>query len=356
MLKLSIILPTYNVERFIENCIRSLETQDIEHQQYEIIVVDDGATDGSVDEVIALQQEYENIILIRQTNAGLSAARNRGMRAAKGQYLLFVDTDDCVETNCFAKMLSVAESHKDIDLVGFNYRVHFNSGLVATPKMPLPGVDTMNGVEYYQKFVAGDYHVWRYLFSREFMIRNDLFFMEGISFEDVEFTPRVMCMAKSVIFCDFPFYHYYNRPGSISTTRSEKHISSRIRAAENLHRFLRERADHMGADAHVMFYDVIAECLLSSVSASHRFPSLLGDLSKAIRRLPFYPLKLSKRSKHRWEAGILNRSVALYWIYSYTLSLFREIRSKTATAAAIAKGPAPVKKFIEYSRKAARHR
>ena len=175
MLKLSVILPAYDVERFIENCIRSLETQDIDHQQYEVIVVDDGATDESVDRVIALQQEYENIILLRQANAGLSAARNRGMRAAKGKYLLFVDTDDCVEANCFAKMLSVAESHKDIDLVGFNYRIHFNSGLVTTPKMPIPGVNAMNGVEYYEQFVAGDYHIWRYLFSREFMIRNDLF-------------------------------------------------------------------------------------------------------------------------------------------------------------------------------------
>jgi glycosyltransferase involved in cell wall biosynthesis len=356
MLKLSIILPTYNVERFIEKCIRSLETQDIEHQQYEIIVVDDGATDGSVDQVVALQQEYENIILIRQANAGLSSARNRGMREAQGQYLLFVDTDDCVETNCFAKLLSVAESHKDIDLVGFNYCIHFNSGLVTTPKLPAPGVNTINGVEYYEQFVAGDYHVWRYLFSREFMIRNDLFFMEGISFEDVELTPRLMCMAKSVIFFDLPFYHYYNRPGSISTTRSEKHISSRIAAAENLHRFLREKADHVDADAHVMFYNVIAECLLSSVSASHRFPSLLSDLSKTIRRLPFYPLNLSKHSKHRWETGILNRSVTLYWIYSYVLSLFREIRNKTATAVAMARGPAPVKKFIDYSLKATRHR
>jgi glycosyltransferase involved in cell wall biosynthesis len=352
MLKLSIILPTYNVERFVENCIRSLETQDIDRQQYEIVVVDDGATDGSVNQVIALQQEYENIILIRQANAGLSAARNSGMRAAKGKYLLFVDTDDRVETNCFAKMLSVAESHRDIDFVGFNYRIHFNSGLVATPKLPAPGVNAINGVEYYEQFVAGDYHVWRYLFSREFMIRNDLFFLEGISFEDVEFTPRLMCMAKSAIFYDLPFYHYYNRPGSISTTKSEKHISSRIAAAENLHRFMLENAGHVGVDARVMFYNVIAECLLSSVSASHRYPSLLSDLSKNIRQLPFYPLNLSKHSKHGWETGILNRSVALYWVYSYVLSLFRRIHNKTATAVAMARGPSPVKKFIEYSLKA----
>jgi len=93
-------------------------------------------------------------------------------------------------------MLSVAERHEDIDFVGFNYVIHYNSGVVTIPKLPAPVPNTISGVEYFQKFVAGDYHVWRYLFSREFLLRNDLFFLEGISFEDAEFTPRMMCMAK----------------------------------------------------------------------------------------------------------------------------------------------------------------
>jgi glycosyltransferase involved in cell wall biosynthesis len=345
---LSVILPTYNVERFVEDCIRSVESQDIDQRRYEVIVVDDGATDGSIDRVLELQREYENIVVLRQPNAGLSAARNRGIRAAKGKYLLFVDTDDRVEANCFGKMLSTAESHPDIDFVGFSYVIHLNSGLVTIPECPTPGVDPINGIEYYAKFVASDYHVWRYLFSRRFLLRHELFFLEGISFEDAELIPRLMCMARSAIFFDLPFYHYYLRPGSISTSKSEKHIYSRIAAAENLHRFGLEKASVLDADARVILDDVIAECLLAAVSSAHRFPRRLADLSSRIRRLPFYPMALSERSKHRWEGRILNSSIGLFWAYSCALSFFRTTRTKAATLLSIANGPTPIKKLLGY--------
>ena len=346
---LSVILPTYNVERFVEDCIRSVEEQDIDRRHYEIVVVDDGATDGSVDRVLELQQEYENIILLRQMNAGLSAARNRGIRAAKGKYLLLIDPDDCVEKNCFAAMLAVAESHEDIDFVGFSYNIHYNSGLVAAQRIGTSGPAVIGGVEYYQKFVAGDHHIWRYLFSREFLIRNSLFFLDGISFEDVEFIPRLMYTARRAACHDLAFYHYYLRPGSISTVKSAKHITSRLVAAENLHRFRLENAVGSSSEARIMFDEVVAECLLSAVSSTHDFPSLLGGVSKQIRRLPFYPMELAERSKHRWEMGILNRSVRLFWVYSYASSLIGMIRNKIRTAVAIAKGPSAAQKFTDYS-------
>jgi glycosyltransferase involved in cell wall biosynthesis len=346
---LSVILPTYNVEHFVEDCIRSVEEQDIDRRRYEIIVVDDGATDGSSARVLELQQEYANIILLRQMNAGLSAARNRGIRAAKGKYLLLIDPDDRVEKNCFAAMLAAAESHEDIDFVGFSYSIHYNSGLVTTQRVGTLGPAVIGGVEYYEKLVAGDYHIWRYLFSREFLIRNDLFFLDGISFEDVEFLPRLMYTAQRAACHDLVFYHYYLRPGSISTVKSAKHISSRLMAAENLHRFMLEKGDGLSSAARMMFDDVVAECLLSAVAASREFPGLLADVSKQIRCLSFYPMELAERSKHRWEMGILNRSVRLFWVYSYASSLIGMIRYKIRTAVAIAKGPSAAQKFTDYS-------
>jgi glycosyltransferase involved in cell wall biosynthesis len=345
---LSVILPTYNVERFIEDCIRSVEEQDIDRRHYEILVVDDGATDGSAARVLELQREYENIILLRQTNAGPGAARNRGIRAAKGKYLLLIDPDDRVERNCFAAMLAVAESHEDIDFVGFSYDIHYNSGLVTTRKVAPLGPAAIGGVEYYEKRVAGDYYVWRYLYSREFLIRNNLFFLDGISFEDVEFLPRLMYTARRAACHDLAFYHYYLRPGSISTVKSAKHITSRLIAAENLHRFMLEKAGDLSTGARMMFEDVVAQFLLSAVSSSHDFPSLLGSVSKQIRCLPFYPMRLAEGSRHRWEMGILNRSIRLFWIYSYASSMIGATRRKIAAAAAIARGPAATAKFIDY--------
>ena len=353
---LSVILPTYNVEQFVEDCIRSVEDQDIDRRHYEIIVVDDGATDGSAARVIELQQEYNNIVLLRQANGGLSAARNRGIRAARGKYLLLVDPDDRVEKNCFSAMLAVAESHENVDLVGFSYKIHYHSGLVATQRIAAPVPHSIDGIEYYKKFVAGDYHVWRYLFSRKFLVQNDLYFLEGVSFEDVEFVPRLMYTARHAACHDLAFYHYYLRPGSISTVKSAGHISSRLMAAENLHRFMLEKSGNLSSEARMMFDDVVAECLLSAVGASRHFPGLLADVSKQIRRLPFYPMELTGSSKHRWEMGILNRSVLLFWVYSYASSLVGMMRYKIRTAIAIAKEPSAAQKFIDYSRRIIRRK
>jgi glycosyltransferase involved in cell wall biosynthesis len=239
MIRVSIILPTYNVELYIERCVRSLENQDLDPTSYEIIVVDDGATDRSVDKVVALQEEFHNIVLVRQPNAGLSAARNTGIRQAKGAYLLFVDSDDAVEANCLSAMLAIADRNPDADLFGFNYRIHLNSGLVVLPKWPATDGRPMSGTRYFETYVAGDYHAVRFLYVRQFLLEHGLSFLEGISFEDVEFIPRLLFHAERVVFNDLPFYLYYLRPHSISTSNLAIHISSRIAAAENLHRFLK---------------------------------------------------------------------------------------------------------------------
>ena len=94
---LPIIIPVYNVEQFVEKCIRSCESQDVAKDRYEIIVVNDGAKDNSLEVVQRVAAEYDNIRVFSQPNAGLSAARNMGMRLAKGEYYMFVDSDDWSE-------------------------------------------------------------------------------------------------------------------------------------------------------------------------------------------------------------------------------------------------------------------
>ena len=107
-LQLSIILPIYYVEPYLEKCIRSLEDQDIPKDAYEIICVNDGSPDNSQQIVEKLQQEYDNIKLINQENQGVSIARNNGIKTAKGEYLMFVDPDDAIEENCLKRLLEYA--------------------------------------------------------------------------------------------------------------------------------------------------------------------------------------------------------------------------------------------------------
>jgi glycosyltransferase involved in cell wall biosynthesis len=354
MIRVSIILPTYNVELYIERCVRSLENQDLDPTSYEIIVVDDGATDRSVDKVVALQEEFHNIVLVRQPNAGLSAARNTGIRQAKGAYLLFVDSDDAVEANCLSAMLAIADRNPDADLFGFNYRIHLNSGLVVLPKWPATDGRPMSGTRYFETYVAGDYHAVRFLYVRQFLLEHGLSFLEGISFEDVEFIPRLLFHAERVVFNDLPFYLYYLRPHSISTSNLAIHISSRIAAAENLHRFLKAQGGGATPEAYSMVHEVIAECLLAAVSASHRFPSRLPDVARRIRSYEFFPIDTSRCGRHAREAALLNRSVALYWVYSFLRAQIRLARRKLGTALAIAKGPDTAKRFWGYLSRRAR--
>jgi len=115
-MRLSIIIPAYKVERFIEKCIRSLEAQDIPKTDYEIIVTNDGSPDKSSEIVRKLQAEFSNLILIDQENQGVSMARNNAIAMAKGKYILPIDPDDYVLPNTFHRFLERAEQE---DLDGF---------------------------------------------------------------------------------------------------------------------------------------------------------------------------------------------------------------------------------------------
>ena len=104
---LSIIVPVYNVEKYLERCIESLIHQDIEPSDYEIIMVNDGSTDHSGIIAEQLTSKYENIILFNQRNQGLSGARNSGLKLCRGKYVMFVDSDDFLEKNSLMYLITL---------------------------------------------------------------------------------------------------------------------------------------------------------------------------------------------------------------------------------------------------------
>ena len=128
MLKLSIIVPMYNVEPYIEKCIRSLYRQDIPMTDYEVVCVDDCSPDKSAQIVDKLQTGYSTLQLIRhERNKKLGGARNTGIRAAKGKYLLFVDSDDMLKPNCLKQLIDEIDSQQD-DYIHFNLVQLFPEG------------------------------------------------------------------------------------------------------------------------------------------------------------------------------------------------------------------------------------
>ena len=223
----SIIVPVYNVEAYLSQCLESLQTQD--YTDFEVICVNDGSTDGSRKILSEWESKFPQMKVIDRKNGGLSAARNTGLAVARGEYLMFVDSDDWVEPNTLSVLNN---SLNNADMVCFGgwrgeneenpIRELFNSGW-----------------EYFNKH-ALRHHEFPFVcvvlrcYRRQFLEKNALRFREGILHEDNYFTPLACLAAHTVIVIPNMLYHYRVRPDSIMTTRGSRSKESLITIGNEL--------------------------------------------------------------------------------------------------------------------------
>ena len=136
MIQLSIVIPIYNVENYLDTCLSSVMTQDIPLTDYEVILINDGSSDGSLVIAERFAAQYSNVRLISQENRGLSGARNRGIEEAQGEYIWFIDSDDYIEIDCISVLLEYMISG-GLDAMRFNYlNVNEKHEIVALNKNP----------------------------------------------------------------------------------------------------------------------------------------------------------------------------------------------------------------------------
>ena len=226
-MKLSIIVPVYNVEAYLQKCVSSLLNQDLPASDYEIILVDDGSTDGSGKLCDSLAAEHGKIRVIHQQNRGLSGARNAGIPAASGDYILFVDSDDYLCPNVLETLVGLMES-KDLDIIRFNYQnVDMNGKVFEPNKYSKPFVDYSNevcdGETFLNERLGFACYAWQFMVKTSILQQEGNGFKEGIYFEDVEWTPRILLQARRVASTDTVVYNYLFRTGSIArNTDTEK--------------------------------------------------------------------------------------------------------------------------------------
>ncbi|MFS2168900.1 glycosyltransferase family 2 protein [Priestia megaterium] len=183
----SIIVPIYNVESYLQKTIESTLLQNIIHSEYEIILVNDGSTDGSLNICEKYEREYSNIILINKENQGVSTARNVGIERAKGQYLMFLDGDDLLEENILLKLKEAIE-RKKCDMLLCNYRRIINNDLTNVaelgyqyPERLIKNFDINDFLCWaYDNKMNYSWYVWRNIYSRSFILDNNLFFESQI--------------------------------------------------------------------------------------------------------------------------------------------------------------------------------
>lgn len=218
--QISFIVPVYNVRNYLTNCVASLLDQKLDTPSYEIILVNDGSTDGSEDLCQELAKMHSPVRVLSQENMGISEARNRGISAACGEYLCFVDADDTLVPNGISSLLPYCKG--DSDLIRFWCElVHPGT---APNKTPSDGhiLFQGDGFEYLRKYGLETF-CWCYLYRRSFLLEKNLRFRPRIIGEDFAFMNDVMMAQPTIISVASRIYRYNIVPDSISTKRSPEH-------------------------------------------------------------------------------------------------------------------------------------
>jgi glycosyltransferase involved in cell wall biosynthesis len=229
-MKLSIVVPVYNVEPYVARCINSLLKQNIDDSEYEVIIVNDGSTDNSLLVVLDIIHSKSNVRLICQENMGLSVARNVGMDACKGEYIWFVDSDDWIEENCLSE---IAKLLQNIDVLAMGYIEAYADYDKNKIKLPQSNVTTGRGLLQTRFIMPSQF----YICKKSFLEKSSLRFYHGIYHEDCDFTPRMLYWANEILVYHSAVYFFYKRPNSITTTVNPKKAYDLIVVARNLTEF-----------------------------------------------------------------------------------------------------------------------
>lgn len=264
MIKLSIIVPIYNVEKYLKHCLESIFSQ--YNEQIEIIMINDGSKDNSLQIAMEFVAKYPNVHLINQENKGLSVARNTGIKKAKGKYLLFVDSDDWIE-DCIGKILLCIQAD-DADVYSLETNiVKEDETYLKTIKRNLTPNKTYSGLEMFQKLVFPFSGVPFYLFKRKFLIDNCLYFKERALYDDWQFLLRVFSLMNGCKELNLITYNYRLRDNTISTSpKTYKNFHDCIETACDYYNFL--KTNKLSNDVVLMLYKGICKMMIDSYKLS----------------------------------------------------------------------------------------
>lgn len=227
-IKISVIIPVYNVEKYIDQCIESVLIQT--YKNIEVVLIDDGSPDncGKILDEYALKDT--RIIVIHNSNGGLSSARNTGIKVATGDYLTFLDSDDYWDDKTAIESLVNQLGEFKSDVISWGYKKFYEEkmifkevamGLKHTTVMNLNKEDALISMIKHNCYIAS---AWNKLVNRELFEKNDLFFIKDIFSEDIDWCARLAVHANSFDILNNNFYVYRQRDGSITKTINENNI------------------------------------------------------------------------------------------------------------------------------------
>ena len=226
MIKVSIVIPVFKVEQYIKRCICSVLAQESANCYLECVVVNDCTPDNSMEIIDGVLANYDGniqfVFCTHDVNRGLSAARNTGIKKATGDFVLFVDSDDYLSNDCLELMVGALESYPDVDVVLGN-AFSCKYGRSFFPPVPAPTLLTNKNDVLLKVFFANlHFHAWNRLVRRDLIANNDLYFVEGLLYEDMPWTYKLITVMSSMLVLPNNTYIYeYNENSIMNTTEAK---------------------------------------------------------------------------------------------------------------------------------------
>lgn len=314
-MKLSIIIPYYNGEQWVGKCLDSLLKQDLQADEYEIIVVDDGST-HSIETLLKYVNDYPHIHYLHQENQKHATARNYGLTIAQGDYVFFCDCDDFVAENVLGRLCDLATSEK-ADILLFNY---YRLGENENPLQPKRNFDDVSSFESGMAYMTQPPHrfrggVWQFLIRRGFMEEKHVKFVpEMVNREELLFFLQMLLASGKTLKVDVDVYYYVQHPcswvhleGKIHHT--EAYIGCRVVYLEYLTKTRRRLAEEGNVSAGLLEAMQNSEAIetLGILIDKFRFSSIKAskEMIDQLRRLGYYPIR-RQIGKYDWIRRIAN--------------------------------------------------
>ena len=256
-IKVSVIVPVYNVEKYIKQCLESIINQSL--KEIEIIVVNDGTKDNSM----KIVEEYlsdKRIKIINKENGGISSARNAGMKAAQGKYICFIDSDDFIDSLMIEELYSAIEKTNS-DVVESNIFLYNNETHEIKERKSEKYISTEKGSYLWGKYTT---EVWNKIYKKDFLINNNIFFEEGMIHEDDLFNIRILFSTNKIYHIQKSFYYYrVNRFGSIMTNIN---LEKRLKALQKIVEKIKEyQKDKKGDAFSFLMLNILEICYLMEI-------------------------------------------------------------------------------------------
>lgn len=294
---LSFIIPAYNAEPYLKECLDSIVRLDMRGRRHEIIVVNDGSTDGTADILREYVQEHTEVQVITQENRGLSAARNAGMQVAEGEYICFVDADD----RLFAAKVPVEmlEKHQ-ADIFSVNALQADYVGRRSPYRRYVPPYELLMPARLFMQGRNLMPCVWSYLWRTAFLREAQLSFVEGMYHEDEDFTPRAFALAQTFMALKVDWYERRLHAESITTTANktvqQQKIRDMVRALWHLEELAMDSSELRSCLQYKL--DYLAVDTLRMLLCQHHSCTFRREIVKELKAMGYFPLRWHSEWKY----------------------------------------------------------